>query len=127
MVIGAVVGAMSSSAERGMSAVAMLCIWRLILGVGTYSSLCLPLNAHTHQSTGIGGDYPLSAVITSEYATQKTRGRMIAAVFAMQGVGQLSAAIVAIIVLRCFKGAILDDVVNVDYVWRICLGLGMSL
>lgn len=106
MVLGAVVGAMSSSAERGLSAVAMLCIWRFILGIG------------------IGGDYPLSAVITSEYATQKTRGMMMAAVFAMQGVGQLTAAIVAVVVLRCFKNAIEDDVMNVDYVWRLCIGLG---
>ena len=68
----------------------------------------------------------MSAVITSEYATQRTRGMMIAAVFAMQGIGQLSAAIVAIIVIRCFKGAIMDDHMNVDYVWRICLGLGMN-
>lgn len=30
----------------------------------------------------------------------------------------------AIVVIRCFKDAILDDYKNVDYVWRICLGLG---
>ncbi|XP_019095583.1 PREDICTED: probable inorganic phosphate transporter 1-2 [Camelina sativa] len=35
---------------------------------------------------GIGGDYPLSATIMSEYANKKTRGAFIAAVFAMQGV-----------------------------------------
>ncbi|KAL5981854.1 hypothetical protein ACLOJK_015921 [Asimina triloba] len=34
---------------------------------------------------GIGGDYPLSATIMSEYANKKTRGAFIAAVFAMQG------------------------------------------
>jgi undecaprenyl pyrophosphate phosphatase UppP len=68
----------------------------------------------------------LSAVITSEYATQRTRGMMIAAVFAMQGVGQLAAAITAIVVIRAFKEAIMEDVMNVDYVWRICLGLGID-
>lgn len=36
---------------------------------------------------GIGGDYPLSATIMSEYANKRTRGAFIAAVFAMQGVG----------------------------------------
>ena len=36
MVVGALVSAMSSSAERGMSAIAMLCIWRLVLGVGMF-------------------------------------------------------------------------------------------
>lgn len=33
---------------------------------------------------GIGGDYPLSATIMSEYANKRTRGSFIAAVFAMQ-------------------------------------------
>ena len=33
---------------------------------------------------GVGGDYPLSATIMSEYANKKTRGSFIAAVFAMQ-------------------------------------------
>ncbi|GLT37181.1 hypothetical protein SLA2020_115140 [Shorea laevis] len=37
----------------------------------------------------IGGDYPLSATIMSEYANKKTRGAFIAAVFAMQGLGGL--------------------------------------
>lgn len=38
---------------------------------------------------GIGGDYPLSAIITSEFAPVHIRGRMVAAVFATQGLGQL--------------------------------------
>jgi MFS transporter, PHS family, inorganic phosphate transporter len=33
---------------------------------------------------GVGGDYPLSATIMSEYANKRTRGSFIAAVFAMQ-------------------------------------------
>lgn len=36
---------------------------------------------------GIGGDYPLSAVISSEFAATKIRGRMMSAVFASQGFG----------------------------------------
>jgi len=87
--------------------VVMLSIWRFVLGIG------------------IGGDYPLSAVITSEYATVKTRGRMIGAVFALQGIGQLTAAIVSLIVISCFKNAINEDPLNTDYVWRICIGLGV--
>jgi PHS family inorganic phosphate transporter-like MFS transporter len=38
---------------------------------------------------GIGGDYPLSAIITSEFATIRTRGRLMTAVFACQGWGNL--------------------------------------
>lgn len=37
---------------------------------------------------GIGGDYPTSAVIASEFAPVATRGRMITGVFATQGLGQ---------------------------------------
>jgi MFS transporter, PHS family, inorganic phosphate transporter len=35
---------------------------------------------------GVGGDYPMAAVITSEFASTRYRGRMMAAVFSMQGV-----------------------------------------
>ncbi|KAI9074213.1 hypothetical protein K1719_043837 [Acacia pycnantha] len=41
---------------------------------------------------GIGGNYPLSATIMSEYANKRTRGAFMAAVFAMQGFGIRSAA-----------------------------------
>jgi PHS family inorganic phosphate transporter-like MFS transporter len=39
---------------------------------------------------GIGGDYPLSATIMSEYSNTRTRGAFIAAVFSMQGLGLLT-------------------------------------
>jgi PHS family inorganic phosphate transporter-like MFS transporter len=43
---------------------------------------------------GIGAEYPLSAVITAEFASTKYRARMMAAVFLMQPIGQLLAAAV---------------------------------
>jgi PHS family inorganic phosphate transporter-like MFS transporter len=42
----------------------------------------------------------------------------------MQGFGILAAALVAIIMLAIFKGAIAADVNNLDYVWRLCVGFG---
>jgi MFS transporter, PHS family, inorganic phosphate transporter len=42
---------------------------------------------------GVGGDYPLSAVITSEYAPKRSRGRLMTAVFASQGWGNFGSAI----------------------------------
>lgn len=39
---------------------------------------------------GIGGDYPLSAVMTSEFSATKFRGRMMAAVVSAQGFGNFS-------------------------------------
>ena len=50
------------------SAVGVIIFWRWCLGIG------------------IGGDYPMSAVFTAEFASTKYRGRMMAAVFSMQGV-----------------------------------------
>jgi PHS family inorganic phosphate transporter-like MFS transporter len=83
---------------------------------------------------GIGGDYPLSATIMSEYANKRTRGAFIAAVFAMQGFGNLTGGIVAIIVSSAFKEkfdapAYRDDragstVPQADYAWRIVLMFG---
>jgi PHS family inorganic phosphate transporter-like MFS transporter len=83
---------------------------------------------------GIGGDYPLSATIMSEYANKKTRGAFIAAVFAMQGFGILTGGIFAIIISSAFKArfdapayqvdALASTVPQADYVWRIILMVG---
>jgi len=84
----------------------ILTAWRFILGVG------------------VGGDYPVSAVITSEFAGSKYRGRMIAVVFAMQGFGIITGAIVSVVVLRVFKDMIEKDITNLNYCWRIVAGFG---
>ncbi|KAH8941070.1 hypothetical protein BDL97_14G018800 [Sphagnum fallax] len=83
---------------------------------------------------GIGGDYPLSATIMSEYANKKTRGAFIAAVFAMQGFGILGGATVSIVVSAAFRNAFNTPIFTVDpvgstppqadYVWRIIFMLG---
>ncbi|XP_054797443.1 low affinity inorganic phosphate transporter 4-like [Prosopis cineraria] len=83
---------------------------------------------------GIGGDYPLSATIMSEYANKRTRGAFIAAVFAMQGVGLVFAGLVSTVVSRLFlsaypapaykvdhKGSTPDEA---DFMWRIILMVG---
>ncbi|KAJ1746090.1 hypothetical protein LPJ78_005985, partial [Coemansia sp. RSA 989] len=90
----------------GFNVFIVLFIWRVILGFG------------------IGGDYPLTATIVSEYASPQKRGMMISAVFSCQGFGNVLAPIVGIIVTACFKNAIDDDVRNLDYVWRIIIGIG---
>jgi PHS family inorganic phosphate transporter-like MFS transporter len=83
---------------------------------------------------GIGGDYPLSATIMSEYANKKTRGAFIAAVFAMQGFGILGGAAVSIIISAVFRHAYprppfqVDPIGSTphqaDYVWRIIFMFG---
>ncbi|XP_062076111.1 low affinity inorganic phosphate transporter 4-like [Humulus lupulus] len=87
---------------------------------------------------GIGGDYPLSATIMSEYANKKTRGAFIAAVFAMQGVGIIFAGLVSMILSHIFllsnaappfnKDKLFSPVFstqpNADYLWRMVLMIG---
>ncbi|XP_052312150.1 probable inorganic phosphate transporter 1-3 isoform X12 [Populus trichocarpa] len=83
---------------------------------------------------GIGGDYPLSATIMSEYANKKTRGAFIAAVFAMQGFGILAGGIVALVVSAAFdhrfktpsyhENPAASLAPQADYIWRIILMFG---
>jgi MFS family permease len=65
---------------------------------------------------GVGGDYATSAVITSEYANRKSRGRLVGSVFAMQGLGLIAGPAIASI----FLGAGVPN----DVAWRLMLGLG---
>ncbi|KAJ3573116.1 hypothetical protein NP233_g2633 [Leucocoprinus birnbaumii] len=88
-------------------------VWRFIMGVG------------------IGGDYPLSSVISSEFAATRIRGRMMTAVFANQGWGNFAACLVAFIVTAAYKTSIVNGTVSatgnidqVDPLWRLLIGLG---
>lgn len=65
---------------------------------------------------GIGGDYPLSATLMSEYANRKDRGKLITMVFSMQGLGLIVGPLVAIVLLSSGIGQ--------DLTWRLMLGLG---
>ncbi|XVF78475.1 hypothetical protein PTKIN_Ptkin14bG0136500 [Pterospermum kingtungense] len=77
---------------------------------------------------GIGGDYPLSATIMSEFANKKTRGAFMAAVFSMQGFGILASSIVTMVVCRIFEVSASDSdghtPEEADIAWRLILMLG---
>ncbi|KAJ3059128.1 hypothetical protein HDU99_006487, partial [Rhizoclosmatium hyalinum] len=92
---------------HGANILQVLSFWRFILGIG------------------IGGDYPMSAVITSEFANVRYRGMMLAAVFAMQGVGILIGSAVYVVTLTAFKHTIQNDYNALDLVWRIAIGFGI--
>ena len=64
---------------------------------------------------GIGGDYPISATIMSEYANLNDRGKLIALVFSNQALGSLAAAAVGVI-----SAATLPP----DLAWRVIAGVG---
>ena len=65
---------------------------------------------------GVGGDYPMSGVIMSEYSNRRRRGFLVNSVFAMQGFGLLVGPLVAVLLLRSGVAPTLA--------WRIMLGLG---
>ena len=65
---------------------------------------------------GVGGDYPVSAVLMSEYANRKDRGKLVGMVFATQALGLIVGPLIALTLL----GAGASD----DVAWRILLGLG---
>lgn len=104
------------SSSPGISAAGLMLFWRVVMGIG------------------VGGDYPLSSVITAEFAPTRWRGAMVGAVFSMQGLGQLMAAVVALIMTVAFKGAyrnITDESMcdsacrlAADRSWRIIVGVG---
>jgi MFS transporter, PHS family, inorganic phosphate transporter len=65
---------------------------------------------------GIGGDYPVSAIIMSEYAGKASRGMMVTMVFAMQAAG--------LIVGPLFAAGLLSTHLSQDLIWRILLAFG---
>ncbi len=90
-----VVGALASAFAPN---VLLLVIFRFILGIG------------------VGGDYPVSAVLMSEFSNRRSRGRLVALVFSMQALGTISGYIAGL--------SLLSTGMNEDYVWRIILALG---
>ncbi|CAK5282091.1 unnamed protein product [Mycena citricolor] len=121
-----IIGTFAQATAGGGQAInilAMLIFWRFVVGIG------------------IGGDYPLSATIASEFAATRIRGRMMTAVFAAQGWGTLAASITATVITTAFKSQIEADYAgctcstaalcaavrspnHIDYAWRLLIGLG---
>src|ERR1700734_325435 len=63
---------------------------------------------------GVGGDYPVSAVLMSEYAGSKDRGRQVALVFSTQAIGLILGPLIAL--------ALLGGGVSAPLTWRLVLG-----
>lgn len=91
LAIGAVASAFSPN-------IVWLIIFRIILGVG------------------IGGDYPVSATIMSEYAGKCTRGMLVTLVFAMQAAGLIFGPLLAV--------GLLATPLSHDVIWRLLLAFG---
>jgi PHS family inorganic phosphate transporter-like MFS transporter len=91
MVIGAIASAVAPN-------LIFLIVARLVLGLG------------------IGGDYPVSAVMMSEFSNRRDRGRLVGLVFSMQAVGLIVGPLVGLILLKSGLSSGLT--------WRFMLGLG---
>ena len=65
---------------------------------------------------GVGGDYPVSAVMVSEYANRKDRGKLVGMVFGTQALGLVVGPLIALVLLG--SGA------SNDTAWRVLLALG---
>jgi MFS family permease len=65
---------------------------------------------------GVGGDYPVSAVMVSEYANRKDRGKLVGMVFGTQALGLIVGPLIAL--------ALLGSGVSDDVAWRVLLALG---
>jgi MFS transporter, PHS family, inorganic phosphate transporter len=65
---------------------------------------------------GIGGDYPVSAVMMSEFSNRRDRGRLVGLVFSMQAVGLIVGPLVGLVLLTSGMSSSLT--------WRVMLGLG---
>jgi PHS family inorganic phosphate transporter-like MFS transporter len=90
-----IVGALASAVAPGFI---WLVIARFVLGLG------------------IGGDYPVSAILMSEYSNRKDRGRLVGMVFSMQALGLIVGPLVGL--------ALLSSGISHASTWRIMLGLG---
>ena len=91
MIVGALGSALSASYW-------MLIAFRFVLGFG------------------VGGDYPVSAVMVSEYANRKDRGKLVGMVFGTQALGLIVGPLIALSLLGA--GA------SNDTAWRVLLALG---
>ncbi len=65
---------------------------------------------------GVGGDYPVSAVLMSEYSHHSSRGRMVGLVFSAQAIGLIIGPLTAL--------ALLGGGAGPELTWRLLLGLG---
>lgn len=65
---------------------------------------------------GVGGDYPVSSTLMSEYSGRRHRGMLITLVFSTQALGLIIGPLLTILLLLTH--------VDLNLIWRLLLGLG---
>jgi len=113
IMIIATLGLTLGTTGQSVNVVGVTIFWRFILGIG------------------IGGDYPNSCVLVSEFSTVRWRGAMMAAMFSAQGLGAFFAALVSYSCAVGFRndiqGSNCDETCQLalDKAWRIVYGMGI--
>lgn len=118
VIVGTMLMVTSSNGEQNSMAVGgWLIAWRAVMGLG------------------IGADYPLSAVITAEFAPRKHRARMMSWVFFAQPIGQLLANVLSLAAVAGYRPYITDTakscdgdgqcIRSIDRLWRLVVGIGI--
>jgi MFS transporter, PHS family, inorganic phosphate transporter len=93
----------------------------LVLGAGAVACAFSPniwwlIGFRFILGVGIGGDYPVSATIMSEYAGKAHRGMLVSMVFAMQAAGLIVGPLLAALLLSTH--------LSHDLIWRILVSFG---
>jgi len=113
IMIAATFGLSIAGSGPRLSIIGVTIFWRVVLGIG------------------IGGDYPNSSVLVSEFSTVKWRGGMMAAMFASQGLGSFFSAFAAFVCVKGFASSLqfssceAECRLALDKAWRIVYGMGI--
>jgi hypothetical protein len=67
----------------------------------------------------------MSSAISAENNTMGSRAKLVLTVFSCIGLGVFGSGITYLILLAAFKGAILDDITKLQWVWRLLFGIGL--
>jgi len=113
--IVATLGLTLGTTGQSVNVIGITIFWRVILGIG------------------IGGDYPNSSVLVSEFSSVRWRGGMMAAMFSSQGLGSFFAAFVAFICVTAYRPVLdiptaeclAECQLALDKSWRITYGMGI--
>ena len=108
-------GSVDYSSFGAMNIQAWFLLWRFISGVG------------------VGGDYPLSAIIASEFSPTSKRPRILAMVFAGQALGSAAVALTTLVVTAIVRARHPPydpthpdaSAVAVDQIWRWVMGISL--
>ena len=67
----------------------------------------------------------MTSSLSAEYNPTGSRAKLVLTVFASIGLGSFSAGVVYVILLACFKDAIIRDINHLQWVWRLLFGIGL--